>query len=56
MNYIIGFILAFFITVMGAGCTRIETGEVGVRINASKQIEGNELPAGGYIKQSLVLS
>lgn len=48
MNYIIGFILAVFITVMGAGCTRIETGEVGVRINASKQIEGNELPAGGW--------
>jgi len=29
-------------------CTRIETGEVGVRINASKQIEGSELPAGSF--------
>lgn len=29
-------------------CTRIETGEVGVRVNASKQIEGAELPAGGF--------
>lgn len=29
-------------------CTRIETGEVGVRVNASKQIEGNELQPGGF--------
>lgn len=29
-------------------CTRIETGEVGVRINASKQIEGNELQPGSW--------
>lgn len=29
-------------------CTRIETGEVGLRINASKQIEGNELLAGSF--------
>ncbi len=34
-------------------CTRIETGEVGVRIDASKQIQGAELPAGGFY-QTLV--
>lgn len=34
-------------------CTRIETGEVGVRLNASKQIEGNELQPGGFY-QTLV--
>lgn len=30
------------------GCTRIETGEVGVRVNASKQIEGAELLPGSW--------
>lgn len=34
-------------------CTRIETGEVGVRLNASKQIEGAELQPGGFY-QTLV--
>ena len=34
-------------------CTRIETGEVGVRINASKQIEGNELQPGTW-NQTLI--
>ena len=35
--------------VMAAvGCTRIETGEVGVRMNASKQIEGTELLPGSW--------
>lgn len=34
-------------------CTRIETGEVGVRINASKQIEGTELQPGTW-NQTLV--
>jgi regulator of protease activity HflC (stomatin/prohibitin superfamily) len=37
-----------------SGClTRIETGEVGVRLNASKQIEGNELLPGSW-NQTLV--
>lgn len=30
------------------GCTRIETGEVGVRVNASKQIEPTELQPGSW--------
>jgi regulator of protease activity HflC (stomatin/prohibitin superfamily) len=30
------------------GCTRIETGEVGVRMNASKEIEGKELLPGSW--------
>lgn len=33
---------------MSAGCTRIETGEVGLRINASKQVEGAELLEGTW--------
>lgn len=35
------------------GCTRIETGEVGLRVNASKQIEGSELMEGSW-NQTLV--
>lgn len=35
------------------GCTRIETGEVGVRLNASKQIEGAELMPGSW-NQTLI--
>lgn len=34
--------------IASTACTRIETGEVGVRINASKQIEGTELQAGTF--------
>lgn len=30
------------------GCTRIQSGEVGVRVNASRQVEGNELLAGSW--------
>lgn len=39
--------------VLATGCTRIETGEVGVRLNASKQIEGNELMPGSW-NQTLI--
>jgi hypothetical protein len=35
------------------GCTRIETGEVGVRMNASKEIQGAELMPGSW-NQTLV--
>lgn len=45
-----GIILAIF---LATGCTRIETGEVGVRLNASKQIEGNELLPGSW-NQTLI--
>ena len=34
-------------------CTRIETGEVGVRVNMSKEIQGNELMAGSW-NQTLI--
>lgn len=47
---------AFLIAVATAnfaGCTRIETGEVGVRVNASKQIDGSELMPGTW-NQTLV--
>lgn len=39
--------------IIATGCTRIETGEVGVRMNASKQIEGNELLPGSW-NQTLI--
>jgi hypothetical protein len=35
-------------TFMFAGCTRIETGEIGLRLNASKQIQGAELLEGSW--------
>lgn len=31
-----------------SGCTRIQTGEVGVRVNMSKEIQGNELLPGSW--------
>jgi regulator of protease activity HflC (stomatin/prohibitin superfamily) len=48
MKFLKAIILSLALVFLTTGCTRIETGEVGVRINASKQIEGNELPAGGF--------
>lgn len=48
---IIAAILA--LAVFSTGCSRIETGEVGVRINASKQIEGAELMPGSF-NQTLI--
>jgi hypothetical protein len=50
------FVIAALITIAGAnlaGCTRIETGEIGVRVNASKQIEGSELVPGSW-NQTLI--
>ena len=40
-------------SLFATGCTRIETGEVGVRMDASKQIQGAELMPGSF-NQSLV--
>lgn len=48
---LIGLVMAA--SVLMTGCTRIETGEVGVRMNASKQIEGTELQPGSW-NQTLV--
>lgn len=45
-------VLASMIALSSA-CTRIETGEVGVRVNASKQIEGAELQPGSW-NQTLI--
>lgn len=42
------YIAAILAVISAIGCSRIETGEVGVRINASKQIEGNELQPGSW--------
>lgn len=40
--------LAIAASMLATGCTRIETGEVGVRLNASKQIEGTEMLPGSW--------
>lgn len=46
--------LALVVSTLLSGClTRIETGEVGVRVDASKQIQGAELPPGSW-NQTLV--
>lgn len=34
--------------ILMTGCTRIETGEVGLRVDMSKQISNNELPEGSW--------
>lgn len=39
--------------VAATGCTRISTGEVGVRVDASKQIQQGELPSGSW-NQTLI--
>lgn len=39
--------------VLGTGCTRIQTGEVGVRVDMSRQIQGSELAPGSW-NQTLV--
>lgn len=41
------------IAVFATGCTRITTGEVGVRVNASKEVQGAELLPGSW-NQTLV--
>lgn len=53
MNKFFKFSVAALAVMSSIACTRIETGEVGVRVNASKQIEGNELPAGSW-NQTLI--
>jgi hypothetical protein len=41
-------ITAVAIAALFAGCTRIQTGEVGVRIDMNKQIQQGELQAGSW--------
>ena len=36
------------VVALSTGCTRIETGEVGLRINASKEVQGAELLPGSW--------
>jgi regulator of protease activity HflC (stomatin/prohibitin superfamily) len=38
----------FALAVLSTGCTRIETGTVGLRININKQVEGQELQDGSW--------
>lgn len=41
-------IAAIALTIAASGCTRITTGEVGVRVDASKQVLAGELPPGSW--------
>jgi len=41
------------VAILASGCTRITTGEVGVRVNASKEVQGAELLPGSW-NQTLV--
>lgn len=52
MKYLVAFAFAI-LTVFSTGCARIESGTVGLRVNASKQIEGTELQAGSW-NQTLI--
>lgn len=53
MRLIKSTIAAVAIAAALSGCTRIETGEVGVRVNASREIEGKELQPGSW-NQTLI--
>lgn len=47
MNFVkLGLIAAA--AVIATGCTRVSTGETGIRVNASKEIQGNELLPGSW--------
>lgn len=53
-SMVFGIVGAMLVLMLGtSACTRIETGEVGVRMNASKQIEGTELLPGSW-NQTLI--
>lgn len=47
LNKFIAGIVIGTMLVFSAGCTRIETGYVGLRVDATKQVQGNELNPGG---------
>jgi regulator of protease activity HflC (stomatin/prohibitin superfamily) len=42
------FVALLAVATLTAGCTRIETGEVGLRVNASKEVQGAELMPGTW--------
>jgi len=44
----IRFVIIGLIALVATGCTRIETGEVGVRVGFDKQIQPGELPPGSF--------
>lgn len=45
-NLVGGFLIGTMV-ILSAGCTRIETGYVGLRVDATKQVQGAELNPGG---------
>ena len=48
MKNVIKFCIVCFACLSFIGCTRVETGEVGVRVDMSKQIQGTELMPGTW--------
>ena len=53
MNQVLKLAVVSAFALTTVACTRVETGEVGVRLNASKQIEGTELMPGSW-NQTLI--
>lgn len=53
MNKFVKFIAVALLAVSSVACTRITTGEVGVRVDASRQVQGTELMPGSW-NQTLV--
>lgn len=48
MKKLIGIFALVVAMATMVGCTRIESGEIGVRVNASRQVEGTELQTGSW--------
>jgi regulator of protease activity HflC (stomatin/prohibitin superfamily) len=48
MNKMFKFGIAALVIASAIGCSRIESGTVGVRVNASKEIQGSELQVGSW--------
>jgi len=49
----VAFVVVALMAAVGSGCTRITTGEVGVRVDGNRQIQAGELPAGSW-NQTLI--
>mgnify|MGYP000712309218 CR=1 FL=1 len=53
MNKFVKFIAVAAMVLSATACTRITTGEVGVRVDASRQVQGTELQPGSW-NQTLI--
>jgi regulator of protease activity HflC (stomatin/prohibitin superfamily) len=54
MKTLYKFIAIIVLAISASACTRIETGTVGLRIDATKQVEGNELLPGTGFHQTMI--